>query len=99
MSDLPPELPELQTGDLDAPTLAALFDDLERHTDVLDVLVKGSPTRHVSPTPIPLREAQALLAAGEVRGVQVRYRWQGAEWRDTLMQLPAVVRVVRMQMP
>lgn len=99
MSDASADLPELHSGDLDVETVGALFDDLERHAVILDVLVKAAPTRHVSDVAIPLREAQALLAAREVRGVQIRYRWQGAEWRDTLMQLPTAVRVVRMRMP
>lgn len=99
MSDASADLPELHSGDLDAETVGALFDDLERHAVILDVLVKAAPNRHVSGAALPLREAQALLAAREVRGVQIRYHWQGAEWRDTLMQLPTAVRVVRMRMP
>lgn len=100
MNDSPPlELPELHSGDLDAATLAALIDDLERHAVVLDVLVKGAPGEHVSPTPVPLREAWLQLISRTVRGVQVRYLWQGAEWRDTLMLVPGAVRVVRMRMP
>lgn len=91
-------LPDLHTGDLDADTLAALFDDLERHAGVLDVLVKGAAGAHASDAPVPLREAQAMLAAGRVRGVQIRYRWDGAEWRDTLLRLPHATRVVRMRM-
>lgn len=92
-------LPDLHTADLDPATFAALFDDLERDAEVLDVLVKGAPTTHASEVPVTLREAQAMLAAGVVRGVQVRYRWEGAEWRDTLLRLPTTIRVVRMRMP
>lgn len=92
-------LPELHSGDLDADTVATLFDDLERHTQVLDVLVKGAPMSHARETPVSLREAQSMLARGVVRGVQVRYRWHDAEWRDTLLQLAATTRVVRMRMP
>jgi hypothetical protein len=32
---------------------------------------------------------------GELRGIQVRYRWNGAEWLDTLLGLDSVVRIVR----
>lgn len=89
-------LPELHQGELDEGTLRALFDDLERHTEVLDVLVKGAG--YANEAPVPLREAQAALTSGAVRGVQVRYRWDGAEWRDTLMRTAGGVRVVRMRM-
>lgn len=92
-------LPDLHTSDLDPVTFAALFDDLERHAEVLDVLVKGDARGHASDLPVPLREAQAMLAGGLVRGVQIRYRWAGAEWRDTLLRLPIAMRVVRMRMP
>lgn len=92
-------LPDLHTSDLDAATFAALFDDLERHAEVLDVLVKGDARANASDVPVPLREAQAMLAAGVVRGVQIRYRWEGAEWRDTLLRLPTNIRIVRMRMP
>lgn len=92
-------LPELHGGELDHATLAALFDDLEVHADVLDVLVKGAPQGYAQDTPVSLRAAEAALRVGAVRGVQVRYRWDGAEWRDTLLRGPAGVRVVRMRMP
>ena len=92
-------LPELHSSDLDAATLAALFDDLEAHAAVLDVLVKGGARQEASPVPVALREAQAMLASGRVRGVQVRYRWDGGEWRDTLLRTPTGTRVVCMRMP
>ncbi len=92
-------LPVLHTADLDPATFAALFDDLERCAEVLDVLVKGDAGRHASDVPVALRDAQSMLAAGLVRGVQIRYRWEGAEWRDTLLRLPTAIRVVRMKMP
>ncbi|MDP2316359.1 MAG: hypothetical protein Q8P41_25905 [Pseudomonadota bacterium] len=92
-------LPDLHTSDLDPAAFGALFDDLERHAEVLDVLVKGDAARRASDVPVPLREAQAMLAAGLVRGVQIRYRWDGAEWRDTLMRAPLAIRIVRMRMP
>ncbi|GDX80743.1 hypothetical protein LBMAG42_25540 [Deltaproteobacteria bacterium] len=90
-------LPELTVGALDAPTLAALFDDLNAHATVLDVITKGGPVQHSAGTQVPLREAQALLAEGRVRGVQVRYVWQGDEWRDTLLAAADGVRLVRMK--
>lgn len=84
-------------GVLDAPTLAALFNDLEAHANVLDVITKGGPVQQSPGTQIPLREAQALLAEGRVRGVQVRYVWEGEEWRDTLLATADGIRLVRMK--
>lgn len=92
-------LPVLHAGELDAATLAALFDDLETHAEVLDVLVKAGAGAHADTTPVPLREAQRRLGSGELRGIQIRYRYGGAEWRDTLLRSGNGVRVVRMEMP
>ena len=39
--------------------------------------------------------AQAGLAAGDFRGVQVRYVYEGKEWCDTLLAAPGGVRLVR----
>lgn len=93
------ELPELHQSLLDPPTLSQLFDDLEACTEVLDVLVKGAPTDHADGRPLGLRDAQGLLERRAVRGMQIRYRWDGHEWRDTLLWSPEGLRIVRMQMP
>jgi hypothetical protein len=93
------DLADLHTADLDAATLAALFDDLERHARVLDVTVKGGATTYASGAPVALRTAETLLRDGQARGVQIRYLWDGGEWRDTLLRLPTGVRVVRMRTP
>ncbi|MCA9494419.1 MAG: hypothetical protein KC621_31045 [Myxococcales bacterium] len=90
------ELPELQEGLLDDATLRTLLADLRDHATVLDVLVKGGPSELATlgendPTRVP------ELLRGGVRGVQVRYAFDGAEWRDTLMPAPGGVRLVRMK--
>lgn len=92
-------LPELHTAELDEPTLGALLDDLERHTEVLEVQLKLSPGQHADTVGRGLREAWQLLRSGQVRGVQVRYRYQGGEWRDTLLRSGGHVRIVRMRTP
>lgn len=94
-----PEPADVWRRDLSREELHALVADLEEHATVLDVLTKGGPLAHADPTPIALREAVLRLVRGEVRGVQIRYRFDGAEWRDTLMSTPAGVHDVRMRMP
>ena len=93
-----PALAELNQAILDPGVLSALFDDLEAHTQVLDVLVKGAATVRADSKPVGLREAESLLVARSVRGVQVRYRYEEAEWRDTLLARPDGVQLVRMRM-
>ncbi len=92
-----PELAELNESVLDAATLDALVSDLQTHADVLDVLVKGAATQRTDGKPVPLTEAVEMMRAGSVRGVQVRYNWDGDEWRDTLFAVPGGVRLVRMK--
>lgn len=91
----PGPLPPLTQALLDAPTLAALFADLAEHADVLDVITKGAPRRHAAAEVISLDAAREALNHGVA--VQVRYRWDGAEWLDTLMPSGAGARIVRIQ--
>jgi hypothetical protein len=85
----------LTGGLLDRATLDALERDLVACAHVLDVLVKGAPTLRADPEPVSLAEAFAALRGGHVRAVQVRYAYDGAEWRDTLVATPGGVRLVR----
>jgi hypothetical protein len=93
-----PELAALHEALLDAATLDALCADLTVHADLLDVIVKPGLGR-AEPQPVGLAPAIAALKSGTTRGVQLRYRWDGAEWRDTLLAMPGGVRLVRMRMP
>ncbi|TNE89026.1 MAG: hypothetical protein EP330_12565 [Deltaproteobacteria bacterium] len=92
-------LPDLQDAMLDRATLHQLVADLEQHARVLEVRTKGGQARRADAAPMDLRDALHALETGAVFGVQVRYLYEGAEWRDTLMRLPEGVRLVRMQMP
>ena len=97
--EAPPPLPELQDMVLDAATLTQLVADLETHAEVLDVRSKGGASRRASAAPLELREGVDQLLGGQVFGIQVRYLYEGSEWRDTLMRTEQGVRLVRMQMP
>ena len=93
------ELPDLQEGMLDPATLDALLTDLEAHAEILDVITKGAAEQLADPYRTKLRVAVDALLTGLVRGVQVRYRYQKKEWRDTLIRVPEGVRIVRIEMP
>lgn len=82
----------LTTAELDPETLAALFSDLATLVEIDEVLIKGDATAYAGAT--GLVEAQRALAAG-ARGIQIRYRWAGEAWLDTLMSGPAGIRLVR----
>ena len=89
-------LAELTSAEIDAATLAAVFADIGSLTVVDEVLVKGSSTAYAGAA--GLAEAQQLLAAGAL-GLQIRYRWQGEAWWDTLIRTPRGHRLVRCRAP
>lgn len=91
-------LPELRQAQLDPAGLAALLRDIAECTELLAVLPKQSAREHSSEQPLSLPEAAAALQAGALRGVQLRYRHDGAEWWDTLIAAgPERWRLVRMR--
>ena len=94
------ELPDLQQSTLDPETLAQLFTDLATCTEILEVIPKAMAQGYVpESSEIGLEEGQKMLLSGNVRGLQIRYRYQGSQWWDTL--LPDVqhsgFRIVRIQ--
>lgn len=92
------ELPPLTEGMLDDAVLAHLEADLASCTEVLGVLTKARSEGHVQPGAGPgLSEAFEQLRRREVRAIQVRYRYQGAEWWDSLLAQPGGYRLVRIQ--
>lgn len=81
---------------IDGPTLDALFADLEACAEILAVIPKAGPG-YVSPRTISLQAGRNQFAAGQLRGLQVRYRFQGTEWWDTLLPEADGARVTRIK--
>lgn len=94
----PIEFPELTTADLDIEALTALFRDIVACTELLDVLMKGGAEQHADPNPVGLETARELLVSGAVRGLQMRYLYEGSEWRDTLVGREGSFRLTRIRM-
>jgi hypothetical protein len=97
MDDSPPNLPPLQQSLLDEETLAALFVDLRQCASIIEVIIKQGPRDMALEARPSLDEAETLLRQGKVRGVQVRYRFEQAEWCDTLIATPSGVRLTRIR--
>jgi hypothetical protein len=75
--------------------LAALFQDYRVCAAGLQIQLKTGPgfvLPHGAPS---LDDAEAMLRAGNIRGLQVRYRFGEQSWCDTLMPLPSGARLVR----
>lgn len=93
------ELPELCQGLLDREQLSALVADLTELTQVQEVLLKGGEFSMAERSHMNLEIALEYLVRGQLRGVQVRYSWNGSHWMDTLLRSPEGIRLVRMPAP
>ncbi len=105
--DLPPnhdgldlsELPPMREATLSTEQVAALFSDIEQlATEIL--LMQRAPgaqravgTEADNNTKLAL--AKSALLSGSVTRLQIRYRWQGQQWIDTLKQNPSGFHIVR----
>ncbi len=96
MSEEDAPLPELHEGWLDPDSLGRLIVDIETCTEVVEVIVKGAPDHFASDQEIALRQAFAMISTRTIQAMQVRYRWQGTLWLDTLMWAPEGLKVVRL---
>ncbi len=82
---------------LDPATLQQLFVDLAGAAEVLAVLAKGAGKDRAHGGTMSLKQGRELFMNQQVRGLQIRYRYEGSEWWDTLMHTPKGVRVVRIE--
>ena len=90
-------LPEIGEGLLIPSELAQLFRDYDRCTGSVEIVVKGGRGYVTNQSQPKLQEAEQLLLQRGVRGIQVRYEYEGARWCDTLMPTDGGVRLVRIR--
>lgn len=95
--DEPIEPPRMSDAVLDEEELRALWRDLRLLGTVDEVVVKAGAGRVEEAGSYTLDDAERMIRERSVRGVQVRYRHDGAVWWDTLMIMPGGVRLVRVR--
>jgi len=81
--------------------LAALFRDLENSASDVQ-LNRGGPSQNPlgkQPTADQLRAAHQALREGSLNRLQIRYRWEGALWIDTLQRVDREYRLIRVAHP
>lgn len=93
----PKPLQDLQDAMLTPEMLQAYFLDLEWFAAIAEVLPKYKVNTFVSDEPITLQTGRALLQGGQLHGLQIRYRFEGSTWWDTLLVGPRGIRMVRIQ--
>jgi len=91
------ELPPMSDAVLDDGAVAALFRDVRELAELEEIIIKAGPGYVDGQQAVTLDEAERLLNEKAVRGLQLRYRHQGAQWWDTLMPTPQGVRLVRVK--
>lgn len=94
----PPFSPaNLHAAELDQPTIEQLFRDLAEYTEVLDITAKQRTGAYADAQKLSLADARDILLSRSARGVQIRYRWEGDEWWDTILVTPSAWRIVRVK--
>ena len=92
------KLPDLHQAVLDTATLQQLCEDILACTELLEVIPKYAGNSYVREAPaLTIQQGIQELANGELLGLQLRYRYEGALWWDTLMRTPAGIRMVRIE--
>lgn len=93
-------LPPLIVAELDDELLAELFGDVEALGEELEIVVKRGPEVQVDGAPrTTLLEAERLLRTEMTVGVQLRYRYRGSDWWDTILRSAEGFRLVRIEHP
>lgn len=93
-----PALPELRTGALDLTEVERLINDIEACAQITEIIPKHAAQGYVPETgALTLDDARQHLRARTVRGLQIRYRHDGADWWDTLMVVGDNYRLVRIR--
>lgn len=93
------ELPDLHEAMLDEAGVRALFGDLAAAATIDEVRCKQGRDRRADPATHSLDAALEALLARQVLGVQIRYRYEGEAWCDTVIATAAGHKVVRMLAP
>jgi hypothetical protein len=83
---------------VDRATADQILFDIGAAAELIAVMIKGDPERYARGGGGDLEAAAAALDAGAA-GIQLRYRYQGAEWWDTLLPVAAGIRLVRTRVP
>lgn len=91
--------PDLWQADWQPEQVLALFADLAMGADVQHVQIRCPGEHGVDDRAATLGEAQAMFAEGQAQAIQIRYRFEGESWSDTIMPAPGHASVIRCRLP
>ena len=92
-------LPDLNQALLDSETLDCLINDLLSIARITEVQIKQTATQYTPKRLWDLSEAVGLLRSGQIRGMQVRYDYDGRSWCDTLLCRADKCQLIRIIQP
>jgi hypothetical protein len=91
-------LPDLNQAELDWSGVEALLRDIDALAQVTEIILKLGPRQMVADAAaLTLVQTREILRQRSARAVQIRYRYDGADWWDTLMLLPECWKLVRVR--
>ncbi len=90
-------VPDMIKTELDAEMLAQLFDDLTACARIEHVQVRATEEGGMVDRGATLAETRQLFESGHASMAQIRYRFEGDTWCDTLMARDGRVRLVRLR--
>lgn len=88
-------LPDLLEAQWSREQMLQLFADLAAGADVHHVQLR---TAGVDAT-VDLSAAQAAFSAGQASAIQIRYRFEGENWSDTIMPGRDSSKIIRSRLP
>jgi hypothetical protein len=88
-------LPELLQAEWDHEQVLALFADLAAGAEVQHVQLRTV----TDDSAVNLAVAEAAFASGQARAIQVRYRFAGELWSDTILPGDPTTKLVRTRLP
>jgi len=95
---MPPQLPPLHQGMMDASALDDLFEDLATCTEIIEIRTKSAARAMSEDGACSLQTCRDALGAGTLRAAQIRYRYDADEWWDTFMRTTEGWRVTRLRL-
>ena len=88
-------LPTLLQADWSRDQVLALFADLAAGAIVQQVQLRTTS----SDQPVTLADAEASFVADQAKAIQVRYRFEGELWSDTIIPGDPTTKIIRNRLP
>ncbi|QDV83915.1 hypothetical protein [Stieleria sp.] len=88
-------LPEILQAEWARDQVMALFADLEAGSEVRHVQLRTAS----DDAAVTLADAEAAFAQGTARAIQVRYRFEGEWWSDTILPGDPTTKIIRSRLP